>query len=188
MAVFKIAYNLVMGHEGTYSNRAIDRGGETWKGIARKIHPTWQGWVIIDGFKKAGKINMLGQDAKLEEAVQIFYLNEFWNKMRLGEVRVQAIANEMFDIGVNMGRGTAVAMLQRSLNILNRNAKLYPEIKVDSQIGSRTLSTLNNHPNPIRVFNTLNGYQFIRYVSICESDPNQEENFNGWLSRVEIAK
>ncbi|MBX9449807.1 MAG: hypothetical protein KL787_08850, partial [Taibaiella sp.] len=28
------------------ANVAGDRGGETYKGIARNIHPKWQGWGL----------------------------------------------------------------------------------------------------------------------------------------------
>jgi lysozyme family protein len=51
MAHFKTAYALTMGHEGIYSNNPKDRGGETYKGIARKFHPSWEGWKAIDRMK-----------------------------------------------------------------------------------------------------------------------------------------
>jgi lysozyme family protein len=186
MANFNPAYAITMGHEGQWVNHPNDRGGETYKGIARRFHPNWTGWAHIDAMKsqKGFPGNLRSIQQKLEPHVQSFYKAQFWDRMRLDQVHSQQIANEMFDTAVNMGIAAAVADLQRSLNILNRNGKSYPQVAVDGKIGPITLSTLNRHPNPRNVFNTLNGFQFMRYVAICERDPSQEEFFNGWLNRV----
>ncbi len=48
MANFTQAYNLTSAHEGGYVNDAIDRGGETYRGISRVYHSSWKGWSNID--------------------------------------------------------------------------------------------------------------------------------------------
>lgn len=188
MANFNPAYDITMSHEGKWVNNPNDRGGETYKGIARNFHPTWTGWPIIDRMKAVVGFpgNLRSIQHTLEPHVRSFYKAQFWDAMRLDQVQFQYIANEMFDTGVNMGTAAAVADLQRALNILNRNGKSYPDIAVDGRIGPITLRTLNQHRDPRKVFNTLNGYQFMRYVNICERNPGQEEFFNGWLERVQM--
>jgi lysozyme family protein len=42
-----------------------------------------------------------------------------------------------------MGVGTASIFLQRSLNVLNRQARDYADIKVDGWIGTKTIAALN---------------------------------------------
>jgi len=52
MADFNKAFQLILAHEGGYINDSDDPGGETYKGIARKMNPDWLGWHIIDLLKK----------------------------------------------------------------------------------------------------------------------------------------
>ena len=41
----------VIKHEGYYANVSGDRGGETYMGVARNLHPNWEGWPVIDLYK-----------------------------------------------------------------------------------------------------------------------------------------
>ena len=52
MADFNQAFQLVIAHEGGYVNDPDDPGGETYKGVARKIHSKWEGWQNIDILKR----------------------------------------------------------------------------------------------------------------------------------------
>ena len=52
MADFKEAFELTLAHEGGYVKDPDDRGGETYKGIARRYNPGWSGWARIDKAKK----------------------------------------------------------------------------------------------------------------------------------------
>ena len=55
MAQFEPAFEKTMKFEGGYANNPADRGGETYRGIARKIWPGWNGWPLVDAAKqKAG--------------------------------------------------------------------------------------------------------------------------------------
>lgn len=74
MANFEIAYNLTAAAEGGYSNNPNDRGGETWRGIARKRHPMWIGWAIVDSIRpKSCFPKCLGAHVELDKAVREFY-------------------------------------------------------------------------------------------------------------------
>lgn len=187
---FLIAYGITLAHEGGYANHPKDKGGETYKGISRKFHPTWKGWIIIDECKTKPNfpINIYKYSDALEELTKEFYFKEFWLKMKLDQIRYQPLLNELFDSGVNMGPGTIISDLQRSLNILNRNQKDYPDLKVDGQIGEITIGCVNRHNNKKGIFTALNGFQFKRYIEICERDKTQEVFFAGWLNRIEIMR
>ena len=192
MANFKIAYDITMGHEGGYANDPNDNGGETYKGVARKFHPNWPGWVAIDKIKSTlGKSTDIinkhaGLDAGLQFAIQSFYKTQFWDIINLDKITNQNIANELFDIGVNMGPGVAAKFLQESLNLCNNGSKLYPNLVVDGTVGPKTISCLNNHLKPNLVLKTLNLLQGEKYLKIVRNNEVQERFWNSWLSRVTI--
>jgi lysozyme family protein len=173
-----------MAHEGGYANHVNDTGGETWKGIARKKHPDWPGWVLVDKAKQGDFPANLHSIAGLQDLVESFYKVKFWDHLKLDQVNNQKIANELFDTSVNMGQGVAALFLQRSLNVSNRNGKDYPDLQVDGNIGPVTITTLNGHPRQEQVYKLLNALQGAKYIGICEANPSQEIFLTSWLSRV----
>ena len=186
---FLISLNKSLTHEGLISNNKYDKGGYTYKGIARKMHPAWPGWKIIDNAivtNSADKLN----NPNLNRLVHDFYRTEFWNKIQGDLLPTQHIADELFDSSINLGVPVASEFLQKTINLLNRNAHLYPDIAVDGIIGSQTLSALNKCISANReklVFNLLNFYQAKRYIEIMERDRTQEI-FIGWFNRIDIIK
>lgn len=190
MADFNIAYNITMGVEGLYANTLHDKGGETWKGIAYKKNPTWSGWPIIWAAKRLNPLtfeHILKQDTVLEEKVQRFYKLNYWDVNQLDKFTNQPLANEMFDAGVNMGTCTAGQFLQKSLNILNNNQKLYSDLKVDGNVGAMTIASIAKLNDSKRLIKTYNGFKLTRYLAICQADPSQETFYRSWLSRVNAA-
>lgn len=201
MAEFKAAYQKTMSHEGLYSNDPRDLGGETWRGIARKKQPDWEGWQVVDAIKcnvaARDLAFRLNGDEELEEMVQAFYQAEFWNKLMLDKITSQEVANELFDTAVNQGRIIAVKQFQQSLNLLNNNQKHYSDINEDGKMGDKTLRAHDAYMltanfagrSQERVVSTIikvmNGLQFGRYVEICENNPAQEVYFYGWINRIQ---
>ena len=104
-----------------------------------------------------------------------YYKAAYWDVKNLDLVNDQAIANELFDIGVNMGVGVAAKLLQEALNLCNRNQKDYPDMVVDGKIGPVTLRTLNSHGRQRSVLKALNVLQGQRYIYICQRKPSQEK-------------
>lgn len=184
MANFEIAFNITLGHEGGYSNDPTDKGGETYKGVARVANPDWSGWAIVDLCRsKPNFPKSLDSDNSLQTAVKDLYKKRYWDCYNADQISNQDIASEIFDSGVNMGIAVAAKYLQQALNLLNRNQQDHADLKEDGVIGSVTLSILNSHKNPKGILKTLNGLQFMKYYNICQKDPSQEKFFNGWLSR-----
>lgn len=183
MADFKTAYKITMAHEGGYANNPADTGGETWKGIARKKHPEWKGWEIVDQYKHDIP-SSLNAAPGLQPLVESFYKVQFWDYLKLDQIKDQRIANELFDTAVNMGQGVAALFIQRALNVSNRNGKDYPDLQVDGNVGSVTVNAVNNHPRPDQLLKLLNTLQGAKYIAICEANPSQEIFLNSWLSRV----
>ncbi|MCK5018687.1 MAG: hypothetical protein KAS32_16620 [Candidatus Peribacteraceae bacterium] len=191
------AYNKTMGHEGGYVFDPTDRGGETYKGISRRFHPTWAGWGIIDSYKPIISENtmvntseLLDKDIDLSNSVQQFYKHHFWDVPGFNFIDIVSdrISESMFDTGVNVGTGTVCKWLQSTLNILNRDGKHYPDIAVDGGLGPISLQTLGEclKRNPMhRILTIMMIYQGGHYINIMENDTRQER-FVGWFERLNI--
>ena len=115
---FLSAYDKLIDNEGYLSNNPNDRGGLTWKGIARNMHPNWKGWITIDMYlDEKAPISKIKSDIKLEKLVQQFYYTEFWKKLRLDEVTKEAVRNKFFDTAVNVGIVPAIRFNQTSVGL-----------------------------------------------------------------------
>ncbi len=199
MADFEKAFKITLGYEGGYSNHKKDKGGETYKGIARNFWPDWAGWRLIDKIKERmppchWTANFNGS-IQLQEQVKSFYRYHFWDALKCGQMP-QEIANELFDTSVNMGTGYGTKCLQRALNKLNRNQKDYPDINVDGGIGNQTLDALeaylltkryssrNSEMLNYWLLKWMNFYQLKRYDDISNKDFEQEIFVPGWTNRV----
>lgn len=195
MGSFKTAYTITSVNEGGWHNgkgkNKWDRGGETFKGIARKIWPDWDGWKLIDNWKTFAQFPFVAEnDPKINEAVHLFYKKNFWDKNRLDEIEYQPLCNELYDTGVNFGTNRAAKMLQQSLNLLNRAEASWKDIKEDGIIGNITLGIVNklSAKDSISCFNLLNVLQGEAYLNIARKDKTQENNLRGWLTRVELMR
>ena len=83
MANYEQALQWVLSHEGGYVNDPDDPGGETYKGVARKMNSKWDGWLHIDMLKKqSGFPANLDKDSDLQEAVRSFYEVNYWDRIK----------------------------------------------------------------------------------------------------------
>lgn len=171
----------LIGREGGYVNHPDDRGGETIWGITVAVARRY-------GYRGAMR------QMPRAEAVRI-YRQRYWLEPGFGDVAAVSVpvAEELFDTGVNMGQGIASAMLQRSLNALNRRGQDYADIVVDSDIGRATLTALRGFLK-VRgaegekvLLKALNVLQGERYISLAEGRAANESFLYGWLrTRVEL--
>lgn len=202
MSEFGLAYIKTMRDEGGYANSSSDRGGETWKGIARAFHPNWIGWGIVDDVKaKTGMRSTIDnlrawrsvgaalEDIdQIERMVQEFYRKEFWNAIHGDEIESQAIANELFDIAVNMHPSRAKMFLQTALNLLNSDQKFWPDLVLDGNLGPKTFGALRacaargDLPLLLKVINVQQGCHYLDQLK----RPSQEGFARAWFSRVTI--
>ena len=113
MAEFNKAITKVLKKEGGYSNNPADRGGETYKGIARKYHKLEYLWTLIDRYKdECGGVNStfkkkLDADKLIDSEVKKIYKTNYWDKFKLDTVSNQKVAEQIFDDAVNRGVGAA---------------------------------------------------------------------------------
>lgn len=192
MADYLKAYNITMRHEGGYSDDNDDAGGETYKGISRRYHPTWRGWEIIDGYRVQSNFpKNLKESSELNPMVADFYKEHYWDRFLGDEIKNQDIAEEMFDTGINMGISRGVKFLQQGLNYLNRNEEMFPDLVEDGKIGNNTLKALDMYlkeDSSIHLMKIMNILQGMHYLDYMSDSPTQEKYARGWFKRVEIGK
>lgn len=171
----------VINREKGYVNNPKDRGGETNWGIT------------IATARRHGYTGAMC-DLTRDEAARI-YLSEFVTQPGFNKVvAINAeIGEELVDSGVNCGPGRPGPWLQRMLNLMNREAKLFPDLVVDGQLGPATLAALKSvlahrGADGVRVIlRALNCMQGAYYVEITEKRAANEQFFFGWmLNRVEV--
>jgi lysozyme family protein len=192
MADFIQAFQITLGHEGGYSFDPDDAGGETYRGVARRYHPGWDGWILIDQIKQrvsgTRQLNkQLGTDEELQLQIQAFYKQNYWDRFQGDVIPEQELAEELFDTGVNMGVHRAVGFLQEGLNLLNRNQRSYKDILEDGKSGPGTLAALNRYlakDPPEHLLKIINILQGMHYIDYMRKSPAQEKYARGWLKRV----
>lgn len=165
--------------EGGYVNDPNDNGGETNFGITV---------AVARAFGYAGPM----VDLPRTTALQI-YRERYWLQPRFDQVaRLSTpIAEELLDTGVNMGTATGVKFMQRALNVLNKQGKLFTDISRDGSVGKMTLAALKGYlgargtDGETVLLRMMNGQQSVRYIELAEAAANQELFEFGWqLSRV----
>ena len=122
----------LIAREGGYSNRGADKGGETNYGVTMAV-------ARANGY--IGDMRALPR-----ELAASIYTRQYWTDPGFDKLAVvcEPVAAELFDTGVNCGVGFAKPLIQRALNLLNRQGQDYPDITVDGVIGSSTVSALRS--------------------------------------------
>ena len=192
MSDYEEAYKVLHAYEGGYANDTDDYGRETYRGVSRRFHPTWVGWEVIDDIKDQGSgfESRLDANSKLQRLVREFYKVKFWDRFWGDQCTSQAIATEMLDIAVNLGIGRAIGFLQKSLNALNRDGRLWTNLVVDRKYGKRTDSALRECllRDEEYLYKMLNIEQGSHYIHQVKKRSRQNRFLRGWLRRVDISK
>lgn len=164
MASFDIAIPIILKHEGGYSNLSSDKGGETYRGIARKWNPNWSGWKTIDA-KKPIKYNAILPE--LEPSVKAYYKDVYWDNS-LSNINNQGIANVMFDSKVQSGAYASIVK-----RALGDNIQYQKGLKVSSNDVER----INKQGE--KFYDA-----FIKERELYYKSLNQPANINGWMNRL----
>ena len=188
---FENCFDKLMAHEGRgkWTNTPGDRGLETFSGISRRYWPEWSGWAYIDGMKAGEDFpRSLEYDDVLDTLVKSFYEQNYYQPLG-GDELPENVGFEVFEMAVNCGVLPAVCSMQEALNLLNRNGKLWADIKVDGKFGPNSIKALRAClASTTRGANVLclllNRLQSERYIQICRTDRSQEEFLVGWLKRT----
>lgn len=179
MANFDRAYVKTSAFEGGYANHPNDRGGETYKGIARNMWGQWGGWKIIDRYKtsphSAKQMSaVLGGNVELQDMVEAFYHAHFWKPIMGDDINNQLIADNIYDFAVNSGVSRAVKYAQRIVGASE-----------DGVMGTKTIKAINQN---IEGFVTKYKAARLEFINkIIARDESQEVFRKGWVTRIQNA-
>lgn len=164
--------NAIIDVEGGYVNDPNDSGGETNFGITVAV-------ARANGYN--GAMRNLPRSVAFD-----IYLAKYWDAVK-GDDLVKLsehVAEEVVDTSVNMGPKRAGKFLQRALNSLNNQAKLYPDLAVDGAIGPATVSALRGYlaeRNELVLSRALNCLQGAYYIDLAERREKDERFVYGWF-------
>jgi lysozyme family protein len=167
--------NGVLEREKGYVNNPKDRGGPTNWGITE---------ATARNAGYTGDMKDLPRLLAYEILVHKYYVQPKFDTIAHFST---TLAEAITDAGVLCGQATVSKWLQRVLNVLNREGKLYQDIDADGKIGPGTIVALSTFLKArgkegelvlLRGFNHLLGNHFI---SISETRPANEEFTYGWL-------
>lgn len=181
MAQFNLAYNKTMVSGGGYSNNPVDRGGETYREIARNHHPMWPGWAKIDALKKTTVLGPATIIADLEPDVQSFFKANYWDMIGGDFIPDQGLVNMIFDASVLCGQVFAIKTWQDTLD------RVVVDTDIDGVWGKQTESaTLQAcHSEYFGPAKDLFKYGWLSHlVGIIRKHPEQKIFLYGWTLRV----
>lgn len=128
----------------------------------------------------------------LPEAAR-YYQRDYWNPLRLGEIKSQWLATMFLDTAVNCGTGTAAILIVRAVNVLNGKEEDSP---ADPFLTSQEVDWINSYTKTRwyegekdksrralfgAVFKEMRGR---RYVAIVRHDPKKLVWLPIWMERV----
>lgn len=179
---FKKSFDEMLGLEFGLPYNALHKNkwenGYTFMGIYEGAHPSWKGWELIyrtlELYKDLEKASYeCYQNIFLIDLVEKFYKANFWNKLRLDEIRSDRIADLIFKFAVNVGIKRAV-----------KYAQMVANVRIDGIIGNNTISALNTLDS--KYFEERYKTEFIKfYEGLVKDNPDRYGRFlKGWINRV----
>lgn len=178
MAEFKPAFERTSAHEGYYVNDPADPGGETYRGIARKVNPSWSGWSVIDRLKKTRGFRTNERIPEADPYVESFFKAKYWDARNLSQVGSQSLAELLYDMGVHHGKATM--LVQQTASSLGR------PIAIDNKWGPDTLAAVNALGDTMIDPLVMRRIDYMR--SLVAGNPALAKFENGWIARAESFK
>lgn len=179
MSVDSIINGIIAREGDAYTNDPSDAGGPTKYGITLTALARARGAPVV-----AADVEMLSRNEAFATYEWLYVTKPGFDRL----VSVSpAIGEELIDMGVNMGPAIATLLLQRLLNALNNEERLFGDIKADGDCGPATLEALRAYlkARPEEGLQVLLrgilGMRVARYVDITEHKPANEKFLYGWL-------
>ena len=160
MAFKEVLPKVLQLEGGLKLHRNPTEQAETYAGIYRKAHPTWEGWKWIDR----------GQKPPFELVESLYYENFYKPFEKVKDEKVKSL---LFETAVNLGVKQTVKLLQKVLGV-----------KTDGILGVITLQALDSVPEEdlIRDF-TLARIAF--YTALANKNPKRYALYlRGWVNRA----
>jgi len=176
---FKKFNHLEYSNESNVLHKNTKESGMTFYGIYESAHPLWSGWENVymalqrtdNNFSLASKL--LIKERALILNVEKFYMDNFWNPLRLKLINSQKIAEEMFFFFINSGNK------KRTIKM----AQLIVGAVPDGFIGIETITKLNEIDE--NIFDRAYDLKEMEYhARLIQANPKRYLlNLVGWIRR-----
>lgn len=161
---FSYAVNVVLEHEGTFSDDKADKGGATMYGISQRF---------LDDNKLSYHVKEITEGLAIS-----IYKKYFWDRYHYIDFNSLAVATKVFDCAVNMGPKEAHLILQKAINNVSNE-----KILVDGFLGYNTFRRANACKDNLLLDNIrFEARRF--YLNLINENPGYMEFRNGWLNRA----
>ncbi len=173
---YDAACNVVLEHEGLFTNNPADPGGATNYGISLRFLKSY-GIDINDD----GQINLMDIKSLTKEEAKAIYKKYWWDKFHYEAINSFYIATKIFDMAVNMGASQAHKLVQRACSFVGHN------LKVDGILGAKSLGAINeiclhNREEDLRY--EIQEEQKWFYEHLVDDHPKLKVFLKGWLNRA----
>jgi len=159
---FNVALQLILRFEGGYVNDPADKGGETNKGIIKKVYDAYRTSI--------GKPIQSVKNISDEEVKDIYYKN-YWLAAKCDKLPVD-VDTVHFDAAVNCGPTQAAKFLQRSIGV-----------NADGVVGDTTLAKVNSMSSKVVVKSYVSS-RIDFYIDLVIKDVTQVKFLKGWIRRA----
>jgi lysozyme family protein len=136
MSDFNKAIEIVLTHEGFYSNDPADRGGATKYGVSLRFLQSLD--ENLGDVDRDGDVDI--QDVKsltLDQAKNL-YKSQWWDKYNYSQIRDDKLATKVLDLSINMGASQAHKLLQTAVNRIGLG-----KLAVDGKLGPKTWAAID---------------------------------------------
>ena len=171
---FLKAFDRVNKFEGYYVNHPLDKGGETYRGIARRFNKNWLGWYKVDAYQ--GRIKWNQQLPEADFLVLDYYL-DLWVKEGFNEIVDHKLAGYVFEFRIH--GVVATRIMRKELN------SVCDCISISNAVDIEFVNALN-YVNPDIYLHNLQEARRNYYLNIVKRNPSQKIFLKHWLSRIDI--
>jgi lysozyme family protein len=167
VAVFDEAVQITLEHEGGFFQN--EKTGEVVNmGITQKFLAEHHLPSSVDDVRN------LTRPAALN-----LYRPYFWTPMRMAELKDQALAAKVFDVGVNQGPEIAIKLFQGAIN--DEWGREW--LRTDGIPGAATIGCANAS-DPVKLIAAFRARAKDHYIELAEKNPALKDDLKGWLRRL----
>jgi lysozyme family protein len=177
---FQYAVDVLLKHEGGFSNDKADPGGATMYGVSLRYLKIAGIDINLDGKIDISDIMALDKAHAIE-----IYRKNWWDKYGYEKIDDLLVATKVFDLAVNMGAPQAHKLVQRASNTLS--SFIEEVLVVDGVLGKKSIDALNElwrigKNDELLLAIKKQASQF--YSNLVESKPELAGFLKGWLRRA----
>ena len=132
---------------------------------------------------KGEMADMCQKKAALIAAYEFYFRPKFY---RLNEIVGPKFTYEVFDAAYLSSAKAVIELIQRFLNVANRQGKDWPDIGVDGILGEgETIPALESYlakRGEDMLMKNFRGLMYTHFFTLCERREKDEKFFNGWVA------